>query len=92
MKRYIRSSFDLNKLVTSGQYSEEDNITVKEAIDAMCYEVYDNSSADIKYGNISLNEAVNDVIRHLDDPDIYGLKCGKDYSREQVREVMDTYF
>ena len=93
MKKWIHAatSANLNKLIVNDNYSEDDNVTVKDAIDDMCYNTYDEYYPDYAEGKLKLADMVKIVIEHLDDPDIYGLKVGKDYPRSYIVEQMKRY-
>lgn len=93
MKRYIRSTkdFDYNRLIVNNDVTEDDNLTIADAIDMMCYNTYEEYYNDYVNDRYSFGDLVDVVLMHLDDPDIYGLKVGKDYSRKYVEDCLEKY-
>jgi len=75
----------LNRLVDEEEYED---LTVGEAIDEMTYSTYDN----YKYDETADYDLILKVIiEHLDSPDIYNLKVGRDYSKKDVAKEMNKY-
>lgn len=88
MKRWIHAAtedFDLTKLVNNEEYED---LTIGEAIDAMTYSVYDNYKYD---ENADYDLILEVIVEHLDAPDIYNLKVGRDYSEKDVAREMNKY-
>lgn len=88
MKKWIHAAtenFDLDKLVDEEEYED---LTIGEAIDGMTYSTYDNYKYD---ENADYDRILEIIIDHLDDPDIYNLKVGRDYSKKDVVKEMNKY-
>lgn len=96
MKKWIHSAsdtdkFDYDQLIVNDMFTPSDNVTIDEAIDSVCYQVFQNYENEINDGELTFDEGVQIAVEHLDDPEIYELKCGEDYAREHVAEVLHEY-
>lgn len=87
MKKYIHASVNLDREFVPS-YDDEVTITVRDAIQDMTYQVWENYNGDedIKYNDIL--EIIRD---HLEDPEIYGLKARKDFANLDIANEMEQY-
>ena len=88
MKRYIRSASNLGRRFIPPYDEDRNETTVRNAIDAMTYSVYDNyyNDPDATYDLI-----LQVIVDHLEAPDLYGLKEGVDFTKHDVAEEMAKY-
>lgn len=73
------------------EQSYDDDTTefaVSDAIGAMTYSAYDNYSDD---PDATYDLILDDVIEHLEAPDLYNLKEGQDFDKLDVAHEMDKY-
>jgi len=88
MKRYIRSSADLSRRFIPPYDEDQNEITVRDAIDAMTYSVYDNYHDD---PDATYDLILQVIVEHLEAPDLYALRDGVDFTRHDVAEEMAKY-
>lgn len=86
MKRWIHAkTYNYDKVIVFDDWTEEDNITVGNAVDGMVYEVWDNYGHD----GLKSSEIVQIVVDHLEE--VYGLEKGKDFGVADIRKEIKKY-
>lgn len=88
MKRYIRSASNLDRTFIPPYDEDQNETTIRNAIDAMTYSAYDNyyNDPDATYDLI-----LQVIVDHLEAPDLYALKEGVDFTKHDVAEEMAKY-